>query len=175
MRLGSEAQAAPAAAATAAPLPPDTEVVAHVQRTGDIGGKLGDWVGVQGSRLWVEGFGVHPRGDIGPEHIEYQGVLGRGWLSPWIEGGKFCGSRGMALPLLGLRVRLKDAAATTHEISLQATFVDGSAAGPVGADEACECESLAALEAFQIAIHPRRIGAETPARAAPRKTGRRTR
>jgi hypothetical protein len=30
--------------------------------------------------------------------IEYQAVLGRGWLSPWIEGGKFCGSRGMALP-----------------------------------------------------------------------------
>ena len=42
-----------------------------------------------------------------PTDIEYQAVLGRGWLSPWIEGGKFCGSRGMALPLLGLKVRLK--------------------------------------------------------------------
>ena len=48
---------------------------------------------------------------IAPEDIEYQAVLGRNWLSPWVEGGKFCGSRGMALPLLGLKVRLKGAAA----------------------------------------------------------------
>lgn len=173
LRLGSEPSALPAPSANATPLPPDTEVVAHVQRTGDVGGKLGDWVGVQGSRLWIEGFGVHPRGEVGPEQIEYQGVLGRGWLSPWIEGGKFCGSRGMALPLLGLRVRLKDAAAATHDVSVQATFIDGSAAGPVGADETCECESLAAMEAFQITIHPRHAEAET--RPAPRKMGRRTR
>ncbi len=52
---------------------------------------------------------------VAPQDLEYQAVLGRGWLSPWIEGGKFCGSRGMALPLLGLNVRLKGEAAKTHE------------------------------------------------------------
>jgi len=136
----------------------DAEIVAHVQRTGDVGAVLGEWTGVQGSRLWIEGFGLNPRSEITAEQIEYQAVLGRGWLSPWIEGGRFCGSRGMALPLLGLRVRLKNGAAETHEVTVSATFVDGSAAGPVGADEACEAESLAALEAFQLSVRPKSDG-----------------
>ena len=89
------------------------------------------------------------------EDIEYQAVLGRGWLSPWVEGGKFCGSRGMALPLLGIKMRLKGAAARNWECSYEATFTDGSTAGPVGADEACEAESLASLEAFRIELHRR--------------------
>ncbi|HEX2939982.1 MAG TPA: hypothetical protein VHO91_02975, partial [Rhodopila sp.] len=73
---------------------------------------------------------------------------------PWVEGGKFCGSRGMALPLLGLKVRLKGAAAKAYTCSYSATFVDGSAAGPVSGGEACEAGSLAALEAFQIVLTP---------------------
>ena len=78
-------------------------------------------------RMSIEGFGVHPRGEIGPDQIEYQAVLGRGWLSPWIEGGKFCGSRGMALPLLGLQVRLKDAA---HDVDVIERAPDQVGAGP---------------------------------------------
>jgi hypothetical protein len=105
--------------------------------------------------MWIEGFSLTPRDGVKPTDLEYQAVLGRGWLSPWIEGGKFCGSRGMALPLLGLKVRLKGAAAKTHECSYSASFVDGSAVGPVPAGEACEAESLAALEAFQVVIRRR--------------------
>lgn len=96
-----------------------------------------------------------PRDGVKPEEIEYQAVLGRGWLSPWIEGGKFCGSRGMALPLLGLKVRLKGNAAKTHECSYSATFVDGSSIGPIPGGETCEAETLAALEAFQIVVGQR--------------------
>ena len=103
-------------------MPEDADIVAHVQRAGDVPGKIGDWVGTRGSRQWIEGFSLAPRDGIKPTDLEYQAVLGRGWLSPWIEGGKFCGSRGMALPLLGLKVRLKGAAAKTHECSYSATF-----------------------------------------------------
>jgi hypothetical protein len=134
---------------------PNPEVMAHIQKTGDVGCKLGEWLGQRGSRHWVEGFGVAPAKGIALEDIEYQAVLGRNWLSPWVEGGKFCGSRGMALPLLGLKVRLKGAAAKTFECSYSATFVDGTAVGPVSDGEICEAESLAALEALQIVIHPR--------------------
>ena len=156
------------AAATATPTP-NPEVMAHVQRAGDITCMLGDWIGVKGSRAWMEGFGLAPAKDVAPQDIEYQAVLGRNWLSPWVEGGKFCGSRGMALPLLGLKVRLKGAAAKAFECSYAATFVDGSAVGPVNAGEACEAESLAALESFQIIIKPR--GAKTAsANASPAKT-----
>ena len=129
--------------------------MAHVQRTGDVGGEIGDWIGVKGSRLWVEGFGLAPVDGITAGDLEYQAVLGRNWLSPWIEAGKYCGSRGMALPLLGIKVRLKGAAAKTFDCSYSATFVDGSEIGPVEAGETCEAESLAALESFQILIQSR--------------------
>jgi hypothetical protein len=158
----------PAAERPAAPNGPNPEIMAHVQRTGDVGGKVGEWVGVRGSRQWLEGFGLAPNVGISPEDIEYQGVLGRNWLSPWIEGGKYCGSRGMALPLLGLKLRLKGATAKAFECTYSATFVDGSAVGPIDAGEACEAESLAPLEAFQVIIR-RRGGKDEVTKKAPEK------
>jgi hypothetical protein len=139
---------------------PAPELMAHVQRSGDVAGKIGEWIGSKGSRQWLEGFGLAPSNGITSEDIEYQGVLGRNWSSPWIGGGEYCGSRGMALPLLGLKVRLKHGMATTFECTYSATFVDGSAVGPIIAGEACEAESLAPLEAFQIVIRRRDLKEE---------------
>ncbi len=182
----SGAAAAPAAAQPAAPagapaaaaaaIQGEPEIVAHVQRTGDVGGLLGDWIGTRGSGAWIEGFAVKPREGLAAEDIEYQGVLGRGWLSPWVEGGKFCGSRGMALPLLGIKLRLKGAAARQWECSYEATFTDGSKVGPVSADETCESESLASLEAVRIELRRRNIQAvpaqEPTAAAKPARPAR---
>ena len=170
LRLNGE-QAASAPQPAAAPRAPveEPDVLAHVQGTGDVGGKIGDWIGVRGSRVWMEGFGVAPHMGIDLEDIEYQGVLGRGWLSPWVQGGKFCGSRGMALPLLGFKLRLKGNAAKTFTCSYSATFIDGSAVGPIAAGEACEAESLAAMEALQIDLRPRE-GRPSAVRTAKPKT-----
>jgi hypothetical protein len=152
----TDGSAAPAAAPPAAGQPlADPDVVAHVQRTGDVGARFGDWIGTRGSKLWIEGFGLASRNGLPPESIEYQAVLGRGWLSPWVESGKFCGSRGMALPLLGLKIRLKGEAAKQYDCAYSATFTDGSAIGPVVAGESCEAESLAALESFRIEFNPK--------------------
>ncbi len=142
-------------------VPQEPEISAHIQRRGDVLARIGDWVGETGSQQWIEGFAVAPRGEVHPDEIEYQAVLGRGWLSPWSEGGQFCGSRGMALPILGLRVRLRGAAMATHAIDLSASFTDGTAVGPVGAGEACEARNLAPLEAFQIVV--RRLDSESDA------------
>jgi hypothetical protein len=152
---GAPAQAAVAPGVAAAPPPASADIVAHVQRVGDVAGHFGAWTGTRGSGSWIEGFVVTPPKGLTPADLEYQGVLGRGWLSPWIEGGKFCGSRGMALPLLGLNVRLRGEAAKTHECTYFATFVDGTSVGPVPAGEACQADSLAALEAFQIVLRRR--------------------
>jgi hypothetical protein len=181
LRLSGEPNVAaePAAAAanvgsadngpTGEPTPPvaNPAVMAHVQRMGDVGCSLGEWLGLKGSHQWVEGFGLAPLEGVAAEDLEYQAVLGRNWLSPWVEAGKFCGSRGMALPLLGLKVRLKGAAAKTMECSYSATFVDGSTVGPVSNGETCEAESLAALEAFQIVIQPRGGKTEAATRKSP--------
>ena len=164
--------AEPGRAAAAARVPAVMEMVAHIQERGDVGAMLGEWLGERGSRRWIEGFGLSPTSAISPKDIEYQGVLGQGWLSPWVEGGQFCGSRAMALPLLGLRVRLRGAAADAHDVVYSASFIDGSAVGPVMNGEACEADSLAAMEAFQIIVRPRAAAApaDKPARGKSRAT-----
>lgn len=131
------------------------DLLAHIQSSGDVGGHLGVWLGERGSKKWIEGFAIAPVEGIPVADIEYQAVLGRGWLSPWVEGGQFCGSRGMALPILGLKVRLRGASAETHRLEVSATFVDGTAVGPVGSGEACEAESLSPVEALLVSIQPR--------------------
>ena len=170
LRLADEAQARSvsmqqlpgmaAAAAGAVPGPGQQralpDVVAHVQIRGDIGSSLGEWIGERGSKRWIEGFAIAPqKGPVTPQEIEYQAVLGRGWLSPWVEGGQLCGSRGMALPILGLRLRLRGEAAEKFDCEYSATFTDGSTVGPVPAGESCEADSLAPIEAFQIVLRPR--------------------
>ena len=131
------------------------EVAAHVQRRGDLLSRLGEWMGQRGSQNWIEGFGISPNSLVDPSEIEYQAVLGKGWLSPWAEGGNYCGSRGMALPILGLRVRLKGRAVDRFEIRVSASFTDGSQVGPVDGTQTAESPDLAPLEAFLVEILPR--------------------
>lgn len=156
-------QAALPKAATPLPAPQQTpppakvamDVLAHIQKRGDIGAKFGDWLGEKGSGQWIEGFGVAPTNGVDLADIEYQVVLGRGWTSPWVEGGQFAGSRGMNLPILGLRVRLLGEAARNFELRYAARFIDGSEIGPVEAGEVCEAASLAAVEAIRIEMAPK--------------------
>jgi hypothetical protein len=150
---------APAAKPQIAPLVMD--LVAHIQQRGDVGARFGEWLGVPGSGAWIEGFGIAPAAGVALTDIEYQAVLGRGWLSPWVEGGQFCGSRGMALPILGLRVRLRGEAAGRFALRVSASFIDGSKAGPVSGGDSCEAESLAAVEAILVELLP--LGTSHPA------------
>ena len=158
---GAESQAAPARPAAPVPegaQPPmqgkEIEVAAHIYGRGDVAGRLGHWMGERGSKRWGEGFGLIPSNGVAASDIEYQAVLGRNWQSPWSEGGQFCGSRGMSLPILGLRIRLRGAAAKTHRLLVSASFVDGTEVGPVSDGEVCEAPSLSPLEAFQVTLEP---------------------
>ena len=154
LRLTGDTTVATAPAADA-PMGPEPDVMAHIQSAGDVPGQFGEWIGKRGSRAWIEGFGITDKGPIAAGDMEYQGVLGRGWLSPWVDNGKFCGSRGMALPLLGLNIRLKGEAEKQFTMHYSATFVDGSAVGPVEAGNPCESPGLAALESFLIELVPK--------------------
>ena len=165
-------QNTPAAVAADPSATSGAEIVAHIQVSGDVTSKLGDWMGVPDSKRWIEGFAIAPRGQIGPNDVEYQAVLGRGWLSPWAEGGQYCGSRGMSLPILGLRMRLRGEAAERFDCVVSASFVDGTKVGPLDNGEPCQAESMAPLEAFQVKVLPRGASeaakpAKTRARARP--------
>lgn len=146
----------------------DIEVAAHIYGRGDVGGRLGRWMGERGSKRWIEGFGLMPGGGVAASDLEYQAILGRNWQSPWSEGGQFCGSRGMSLPILGLRIRLRGAAAKTHKLSVSASFVDGTEIGPVSDGEVCEAPSLSPLEAFQVTLQPLKPVQESPASSSPK-------
>ncbi len=149
------------------------DIIAHVQRAGDVGHAFGDWIGTPGSKAAIEGFSITAPDDLAPGDLSYQAVLGRGWMSPWSESGQFCGSRGMALPILGFRIKLTEAAAKRYDLRLSATFVDGTRLEDVGSDESCETPALAALEAMRIELAPKgATAAKTSAPlAAPPKAG----
>jgi hypothetical protein len=164
---------APPAPETTAPAAPMLmDVLAHIRKRGDVGAKFGDWLGDKGSGLWVEGCAIAPTNGIPLSEIEYQVVLGRGWMSPWVEGGQYAGSRGMNLPILGLRIRLLGDAAKAFDLRYSATFVDGSAVGPVASGEACEAPSLAAVEAILIEITPQGLPKATAPKAPARGRGK---
>jgi hypothetical protein len=60
----------------------------------------------------IEGFAVRTEADL----LEYQAILGREWASPWMGAGEFCGSRGLALPLIGVRVQARPAHAERYSV-----------------------------------------------------------
>jgi hypothetical protein len=132
---------------------PRPEIMIHAQGVGDLGGKIGDWIGTKGSGRWVEGFGLAPQ-TIPDTDIEYCAMLGEDWLSPWIDGGNFCGSRGMGLPLLGFSIKLKGEASGCNRLTYAASFVDGSAVGPLAEGETLSAPSGSPLEAIRVTIEP---------------------
>jgi hypothetical protein len=141
--------------ARAVPAAPPAEVIAHIEGIGDVDGRFGDWIGMRGSGRAIEGFSLNPRQGITNEDFDLRAVLGRDWLSPWLPGTNYCGSRGLALPLRGFCLRLRPAAMARFDTVCFGRFVDGSEAGPIGGDGICVAPSLAALEAFQVVLRPR--------------------
>jgi Clostridial hydrophobic W len=146
------------------------DIIAHIQRTGDTGRSFGEWVGTPGSQMAIEGFSLTAPKELEPGDLTYQAVLGRGWMSPWSESGQFCGSRGMALPILGLRVKLSGAAAKQYVLRYDATFVDGTKLEGLGSEDTCETATLAALEAMRIELAPKTPAPAAKGKAAPAAT-----
>ncbi len=135
--------------------PPQGVVLAHLHDIGDVEAGLGDWIGARSSGLWIEGVQITPQLGIERNEIEYQAVLGVDQLSPWVQGGEFCGTRGMSLPIRGLGVRLRGAAAERYECACSAAFADGTERESVTSGDVCSAASLAPLEAVQIVLRPR--------------------
>jgi len=179
------AEAAPAAPAAGGRSPvmvlnEKHDVIAHIQTQGDVGRAFGEWVGEPGHQRAIEGFSLSLPEGLTPADLTYQAVLGRGWLSPWVEAGQFCGSRGMALPILGFKLKLSEAAARRYELSIAASFLDGTTLEDLGSEDSCEAPSLSPLEAMQITLRPKGSAKAKPAapkaaaKAAPPKPAAKT-
>jgi hypothetical protein len=150
-------------------------LLVHIEEHGDLTAQGGQWAVAPGrAGRSVEGFAIMPGGDVPADQLEYQALLGQDWTSPWTSGGDFCGSRQMALPLLGVRVRLRGAAEKTYRCEVWGRYAGGEVVH-VENGELCRNAAGTPLEGLRIALLPKTdTGAEPPpASPAPPATGRR--
>ena len=128
-------------------------LLTHVEGQGDRFVPLGEWAGERGSGRAIEGFAVQPGAGLSASDVEYQAALGLEWDTPWFAPDEFCGSRGMALPLIGVRVRTLGTAASHTVCRVWASFVGRGERGPFVQGALCACDG-AVLEALRIEFGP---------------------
>ena len=143
-------------ASVAAPSEPThrLKMIAHIQNAGDISFQEGRWAeGPNGTSL-IEGLLIEGQGSISNLDIEYQGIIGRDWHTPWEAGGKFCGSRNLNLPFEGFRVRLVGDAALRFDCAYSGRFVGDIQVGPLLNGDACDAGG-ASLQSLQLSLLPK--------------------
>lgn len=124
----------------------------HAATMGDMVGGGDMWVGGK-EGLTIEAFCLRDIDGVSDEDVEYQAILGRNWNTPWMAGGEICGSRGIAMPILGVRIRLLRAAAAKFTIVYAGRFSGGSETDPLRNGEAC-FEGGLSLEALRVMVMP---------------------
>lgn len=80
-------------------------VMVHCAGIGDVTVPGGQWAGAADPRFAIEAFSIAPDALEGDVALEYQSIMGVDWSSPWVGSPELSGSRGLALPLFGLRAR----------------------------------------------------------------------
>ncbi len=126
------------------PVPNDNEpslalvLSVHTERHGDITAAGGAWAASPAGGGAIEGFSLQIAGELPADAVEYQAILGRDWASPWVSGPDFCGSRGLALPLIGLRIRLRGEHARSHAVLVWGRFAQAGELGPFEDGAVCE-------------------------------------
>lgn len=140
-------------------------LLVHIEGVGDRFVKMGEWAGERGSGRAIEGFSLHVATPLTAADVEFQAALGLEWDTPWFQPDEFCGSRGMALPLIGVRVRTRGEAASHTVCRAWASFVGHGERGPFVQGALCACDG-APIEALRIEFGP-------PDAAPKASTGRR--
>jgi len=85
----------------------------------------------------LEGFALGMEGAVPAGSVQYQAIMGPDWVTPWMSDGAFCGTRGVALPLRGVRVRLTPSM-KRHSVLVWGRFEKTGEVGPFGEGAACE-------------------------------------
>lgn len=106
--------------------PVPCDVMAHVQRRGDVRASGSGWAGGPGEGNWIEAISITPLEQLSRKDIEYKALTVSGVESPWVPGGELCGSRGQGIALAGIAIRLTGAAAQRYDVAYEGTFVSGS-------------------------------------------------
>jgi hypothetical protein len=177
-RLDSRAEAPAPAAPVAASAPatagdaaaPTMRISAHIRTRGDMSFTDVPWAGRVAAGLWIESFSVRPLERFAAKDVEYKGLTSSGFETPWLSDEKMCGTKGMAVPLVGFAVRLKPSpASAAYDCEYSGYFQSGATVGPLR--NGAPCRSTVAndpLEGLQIRLL-KRLAAGRPAPPAAAK------
>jgi predicted Zn-dependent protease len=126
-------------------------MLAHIQSRGDRTAPMGDWLGERSSTLAIEGLAMSLPVTF-PAGFGYQVMLADGVLSEITWRGEYRGTRGENQPIYGVLITLDGEFAKTYDVDLEATFIDGSAVGPVSDGTQCVSSSAAQLESLRVIV-----------------------
>jgi glycosyltransferase involved in cell wall biosynthesis len=142
--------ASPAPDALSVPL----QIKTHIRSRGDMTFTDAPWAGRVAPGLWIESFSIQPLKQLGAEDIEYKGLTGTGFETPWLTEDQNCGTKGISVPLVGFAMRLKPGPATAaYECEYSGYYRSGVTVGPLR--NGAPCRSMVAndpLEGIRISI-----------------------
>jgi len=148
------ARIAPAPAPAPADAPVPVQIAAHIRARGDMRFRDVPWSGRVAPGLWIESYAVLPLTQLGAEDIEYKGLTGSGFETPWLSDNADCGTKGMGVPLVGFAVRLRPSAGTAaYDCQYSGYFQSGLTVGPLR--NGAPCRSSVAndpLEGIQVRL-----------------------
>jgi GT2 family glycosyltransferase len=130
------------------------QVGAHVRTRGDMSFLDLPWAGKVAPGLWLESFSIRPLERFMAQDMEYKGLTGSGFETPWLSDDKMCGTQGMSTPLLGFAIRLKPSpAAAAYHCEYSGYFASGLIVGPLRNGVPCR-SSVASdpLEGIQVRL-----------------------
>jgi len=149
-------------AAEAKPLVP-VHIGVHVRSRGDMTFTDAPWAGRVAPGLWIESYSVRPQEGLAGSDLEYKALTGSGFETPWMSDEKMCGTKGMAVPLVGFAVRLKSgASAAGYDLEYSGYFQSGVTVGPLR--NGAPCRSTVAndpLEGIQVRLLRRGNGTDS--------------
>jgi hypothetical protein len=135
-------------------LPLPVQIGTHIRTRGDMNFANVPWAGRVAPGLWIESFSVQPLERFAAGDIEYKGLTGSGFETPWLSDNKMCGTKGMATPLVGFAIRLKpSSAAAAYDCEYSGYFQSGTTVGPLRNGAPCR-SSVAndSLEGIQLRL-----------------------
>jgi len=149
------------------------QIKTHIRARGDMNFAGASWAGRVAPGLWVESFSVQPLQHLSPHDVEYKGLTGTGFETPWLSDDQNCGTKGMSVPLVGFAVRLRPSLETAlYDCEYSGYFQSGTIVGPLR--NGAPCRSTVAndpLEGVQIRFVKRAPAVSTkslPSRASAR-------
>jgi GT2 family glycosyltransferase len=150
----AERPSKPADSPTADALTVPLQIKTHIRTRGDMTFTDAPWAGRVAPGLWIESFSIQPLKHMTAQDIEYKGLTGTGFETPWLSADQNCGTKGISVPLVGFAMRLKPGPVTSaYECEYFGYYRSGVTVGPLG--NGSPCRSMVAndpLEGIQIRI-----------------------